>query len=162
MIRLGGLPIWVGSKEEYTQAIDKGMQIVCALNKAPNQFMSHKKALGYQTQNCPKDHPNYLYLKTDEAIYLNLIDGDSPSFIHHEMINKTLTFIKQSLAANKEVFIFCSLGESRSPSIALMYMLENGLIERSKRTFTIFRNTFYPWYNPRAGVYHYIRRRWGV
>ena len=45
------------------------------------------------------------------------------------MINPALEFIHEHLNNKEDVFIYCSLGESRSPSIALMNLLEYKLLK---------------------------------
>jgi protein-tyrosine phosphatase len=86
-----------------------------------------------------------------------MIDGDDPKYVNDEMINPALDFIHKHLQSGNEVFIYCSLGESRSPSIALMYMLEHGLIERNSNTFNLFRTKYYPISHQKNGYLLYIR-----
>ena len=133
--------LFVGTKEEHFDAIQKNMKIVCAMNQAKD-FVSHKTVVGWQGR-CNPNHPNYLFKKEENAIYLNMIDTEDPKFVNDEMINPALDFIHQKITSGNEVFIYCSLGESRSPSIALMYLLENGLIEKSHKTIEIFKNDYY-------------------
>jgi protein-tyrosine phosphatase len=82
--------------------------------------------------------------------------------VNDEMINPALDFIQQHLNSGSEVFIYCSLGESRSPSIALMYLLENNLIEKSADTFDVFRNNYCSNYQPKMGNLLYIKERWEI
>ena len=91
-----------------------------------------------------------------------MIDGDNPKYVNDEMINPALNFIKEHIEKGNEVFIYCSLGESRGPSIALMYLLENNLIEKSENTFNIFKQEYYPNYQPKRGNLLYIKNRWGI
>ena len=161
MIQIKDLSLYVGTKEEYLLAIQKGMKIVCALNRA-NGFVTHQSVVGWQGRGCNSDSPYYLFKREVDAIYLNMIDGEDPKYVNDEMINPALDFMKQHINANSEVFVYCSLGESRSPSIALMYLLDNNLIEKSKNTFTVFRDNYYPNYNPKGGNLLYIKSRWGI
>lgn len=91
-----------------------------------------------------------------------MIDGDNPKYVNDEMINSALGFMNEHIKLGNEVFIYCCLGESRSPSIALMYLLENNLIERSENTFNIFKRECYPNYQPKRGNLLYIKNRWGI
>lgn len=88
-----------------------------------------------------------------------MIDGDNPEYINDNMINSALNFIKRALDNNDKVFIYCSLGESRSPSIALMYLLENNLIEQED-AITLFKLHYYNKYSPKSGNLKYIQNRW--
>lgn len=161
MRQIKELPLFVGTKEEYQTAKNKGMKIVCALNRA-NGFVTHQSAIGWQGRGCDKNHPHYLFRRDSDAIYLNMIDGDDPKYVSDNMINPALYFVREHLSNGDSVFIYCSLGESRSPSIALMYLLENNMIEKSSNTFQIFRTQYYPAYKPKNGNLFYIKRRWGI
>lgn len=161
MVRIGDLKLYVGTKKEYQYAIQKGMKIVCALNRAKG-YVTHQSVVGWTGRGCNTDNPYYLFKREPDAIYLNMIDGDDPKYVNDDMINPALDFIHQHLNNDKEVFIYCSLGESRSPSIALMYMLEHELIDRNEKTFINFRNNIYSDYLPKSGNVLYIKQRWGI
>jgi hypothetical protein len=161
MEQIGELRLYVGTKEEYAVARRRGMKIVCALNRA-NGFITHQFVVGWQGRGCNPDNPYYLYKREEGGIYLNMIDSDNPKYIHDKMINETLDFIHHNLNDGQEVLIYCSLGESRSPSIALMYMLEYNLIEKSNETFDIFKIKYYPNFKPKMGNLLYIKNRWKI
>lgn len=158
MEKIGELDLYVGTKEEYDTARNQDMKIVCALNRA-NGFVTHQSVVGWSGRGCNKDNPYYLFKETEDAIYLNMIDGDNPDYVSDEMINSALKFVKSNIEKGHSIFVYCSLGESRSPSIALMYMLENGLIE-TKNAIENFRKNYYNKYNPKTGNLGYIQRRW--
>ncbi len=161
MIKLKEHKIYIGTKEEYQIAKQKDMKIVCALNRA-NGFVTHQSVVGWQGRGCNKENPYYLFKKEADVIYLNMIDGDDPKYVNDEMIDPALSFINQHIEQGNEVFIYCSLGESRSPSIALMYLLENNLIEKSENTINVFKQEYYPNYSPKNGNLLYIKNRWGI
>lgn len=114
MHKIANLNIYIGTKEEYGTAISQGMKIVCALNRA-NGFVTHQSQVGWSGRGCNKDNPYYLYKEEDDAIYLNMIDGDDPKYVNDEMIDAALGFIKRHLDNDMSVFVYCSLAESRSP-----------------------------------------------
>ena len=159
MKKIANLNIFVGTKEEYQRAVSQGMKIVCVLNRA-NGFVTHQSQVGWSGRGCNKDNPYYLFKEESDAIYLNMIDGDDPKYVIDEMINAALNFMKKHLDNNETIFIYCSLGESRSPSIALMYMLEHGLIESTNEVFRDFREKYYANYQPKRGNAEYISKRW--
>ncbi len=161
MKQIKNLPLFVGRKEEYSVAQSEGMKIVCALNRAKG-FVTHQSVVGWQGRGCNSDHPHYLYKREADAIYLNMIDGNDPKYVNDAMIDPALDFIHQHIAMKNKVFIYCSLGESRSPSIALMYLLENNLIKKSNQTLDIFKAEIYPNYQPKNGNLLYIKNRWGI
>tara|TARA_A100000171_G_C2133353_1_gene148218 strand:+ start:1576 stop:2061 length:486 start_codon:yes stop_codon:yes gene_type:complete len=161
MQQIKGLQLFVGTKEEYQIAIQKGMKIVCALNRA-NGFVTHQSVVGWQGRGCNPDNPYYLFKRDPDAIYLNMIDGENPKYVNDEMIDPALNFIHEHLSVGNAVFVYCSLGESRSPSIALMYLLENSLVEKSSNTINQFKREYYPMYNPKNGNLLYIKNRWKI
>lgn len=161
MVRIGDLKLYVGSKEEYNLAVQRGMKIVCALNRAKG-YVTHQSVVGWTGRGCNQDNSYYLVKREPDAIYLNMIDGDDPKYVNDKRINPALDFIHQHLQDGNDVFIYCSLGESRSPSLALMYMLEYGLIEKATSTLSVFHINFYPDFAPKNGNLQYIKKRWGI
>jgi rhodanese-related sulfurtransferase len=161
MKQISTLPLFVGTKEEYSSAKQRGMKIVCALNRVTG-FVTHQSMVGWTGRGCDPSSPYYLFKREPDAIYLNMIDGEDPRYVNDKMINPALEFIHDHLSANNEVFVYCSLGESRSPSIALMYLLEHGHIERNSDTINRFKREYYPNYSPKAGNLLYIKNRWNV
>lgn len=159
MQKIANLNIYIGTKEEYRTAQSQGMKIVCALNRA-NGFVTHQSQVGWSGRCCNKDNPYYLYKEEDDAIYLNMIDGDDTRYVNDEMIDAALDFMKRHLDNDASVFVYCSLGESRSPSIALMYMLEHGHIEATSDVFREFKERDYANYQPKRGNAEYIVNRW--
>jgi hypothetical protein len=161
MIKIGDLELYVGTKEEYFDAIQQGMKIVCALNRAKG-YVTHQSIVGWQGRGCNPDNPFYLYKKDADAIYLNMIDGDNPMYVNDEMIDAALDFIDEQLSNGSKVFIYCSHGESRSPSIALMYLLQHKIIPNNNDAIHYFKNKYYPGYFPKSGNLLYIKKRWGI
>lgn len=161
MIKISDIELYVGTKEEYYHAFREGINIVCALNRA-NGYVTHQSVVGWSGRGCNKDNPYYLFKQEENAIYLNMIDGDNPAYVSDEMINAALEFIHEKLQKGSKVFIYCSLGESRSPSVALMYLLEYGLIEKNDQTIQNFRTTIYQNFFPKLGNLKYIQTRWGI
>jgi hypothetical protein len=161
MYRIKDLKLYVGTKEEYIIARQNEMKIVCALNRA-NGFVTHQSIVGWEGRGCDPDSPYYFFKREENAIYLNMIDSEESKYVNDAMINPALDFMHQHLSKGNEVFIYCSLGESRSPSLALMYLLEYNLIEKNENTFTVFKNKYYPLYNPKNGNLLYIKSRWGI
>lgn len=161
MIKIKEINLFIGTKEEYQIAKLKGMKIVCALNRA-NGYITHQSVVGWQGRGCNPNSPHYLFKRDPDAIYLNMIDGDEPKYVSDKMINPALEFIHEHLSHGECVFVYCSLGESRSPSIALMYLLEYDLIEKNSESFNLFKREIYPLYNPKRGNLLYIKNRWRI
>ena len=96
MEKIGELDLYVGTKEEYDTARNQDMKIVCALNRT-NGFVTHQSVVGWSGRGCNKDNPYYLFKETEDAIYLNMIDGDNPDYVSDEMINSALKFVKSNI-----------------------------------------------------------------
>ena len=82
----------------------------------------HRRLLGYSGRGAPKTHPEYLMAKRGNTLVLNLVDAADPAYIRKEIIDAALDFIHTGLQAGDRVFVHCNLGESRSPSIGLLYL----------------------------------------
>lgn len=127
------------------------------VNCAKNPY--HKQALGYKTNGCPKDHPEYLYAVRGNRFIMNWIDGDDPKFISDKMIDDALTFMESAIELGNEVLVNCNQGRSRSPSLVLLYLVKhrklNGTYEQILRTF----NELYHQYRPGSGIEQYCRYR---
>lgn len=92
-----------------------------------------------------------LFVIKQNLIALNLSDSRDESTSELMIMASTaLRFIKENLDNDKNVLVHCNHGVSRSPSIALMYVLKNtGLL--SNKTFAEIIETYksiYPKYNP--------------
>lgn len=122
---------------------------------------------GYLGKAMPKDEPEYLFCEREHALYLNLIDCKYMKYIPDEVINKALEFIDKELEQGKNVLIVCNKAESRSPSIALMFLIKNGYFESFEdlrngfyHLITWFQNNIYPNYNPSNGMKDYVKKFW--
>lgn len=144
------LELYVGTKGEYAQADSADMSIVCAMNNGGNT--SYQSVFG---KTKPGD-PNYLYgFAEDNKLFLNLVDAKDPKYIPKTLIRAALDFIDHELEKGRGVFIYCSMGESRSPSIALMYLMESDLISKDKSGIEDFYER-YPRFNPGEGMKRFI------
>lgn len=118
---------------------------------------------GYVGRVMPKDEPEYLFAERDHALYLNLIDAREAKYIPDECINKALDFIDKEIADNRDVLIVCNKGESRSPSIALMWLIKNNRFDRyisGDYLISVFQTLFYKNYNPSNGMKEYVKKFW--
>jgi len=121
----------------------------------------HRQALGYSGRAVSKDHPEYLIARRDDRLILNLVDVADVKYVASEIIDAALEAIREHLGSRK-VLIHCNQGQSRSPSIALLYL------SRYTGRFTgmdvddaiaAFRE-LYPPYAPARGMADYVRLNW--
>ncbi len=120
----------------------------------------HQRAVDYRG-SLPQNHPNYLVLKRENNLYLNIIDSPAPLFMMPLFI-EFLRFIKCHWSEGKNVLIHCNQGESRAPSLALLFLAKDiGLIsnesyEKAKKEFM----KIYLSYSPGTGIQIYLRNHW--
>jgi len=116
----------------------------------------------YQSRGAPKDHPEYLVARRGNRLILNIVDADNPAFFAKEMIDAALDFTDKALARGLKVLIHCNQGESRSPSIALLYMaarlgaLPTESLYAAEEQF----RKLYPRYNPKPGIRGHLYQHW--
>ena len=151
--------LFVGDQQDYDRnvATQEGWAVVHAC-KEPY----HRQALGYQSRGAPKNHPEYLVARRENRLILNIVDADNPAFFAREMIDAALDFIDESLAKGLKVLVHCNQGESRSPSIALLYLaarlgaLPTESLEAAEAQF----RTIYSNYRPKAGIRGHLGQYW--
>jgi hypothetical protein len=123
----------------------------------------HRKALGYKN-SLTSVHPNYLIYQKQNHLFLNMVDMEQellPKYTN-PIMRSAVVFIEQYIQ-DKKVLIHCNQGQSRSPSIALVYLAKNKIIsdvsfEKACDDFSnIFKN-----YEPGKGILLYLRNNWNT
>lgn len=149
--------LWVGDVDDYEKNKSRiGWAYVQAC-KEPY----HREALGYTTAGAPKDHPEYLYATRGQRLILNLVDVDESKakFIPDEIITKAISFIKAQHDIGAQVLIHCNQGKSRSPSLALGYLIQHTDLFEHVKSFEGAERKFkkiYPDYEP-SGIREKIK-----
>lgn len=122
----------------------------------------HRQLLGYTGRGAPKEHPEYFFARRGNRLYLNLVDAPKPEFIPKTIVDAALAFIDEALGESAQVLVHCNQGESRSPSIGLLYLasrtdlLSKASLEESERLFRLL----YPTYNPAMGIRGFMETNW--
>ena len=146
--------VYVGSQE------DEPIEGWATIHAAKNPY--HVDAVGYKGKLEPS-HPNYLMLRKENDLYLNMID---PPFelladLTNPMFQESMNFIAQAIIDDKNILVRCNKGQSRSPSIILVFMAFGDLI--SKSSYAEAKKEFmelYPEYSPGEGVAKYLEKNW--
>jgi len=127
-------------------------QVVVHACKSP----CHQEAVGYKG-SLQKDHPNYLSLESDFALYLNIIDPPVPLFMIGTF-EVFLRFVGHHWDLGRDVLIHCNQGESRSPSLAMLFLASRGLIldESYEAAIESFDYKYYP----SMGIEIYLGTHW--
>ena len=122
----------------------------------------HRSFVGYTGKAAPLEDPEYLYAVRGSELALNLVDSNNPAFVSREIINAALIFIHRGLQSGRSVLVHCNQGRSRSPSIALLYMVsfagkfpDMSFVDAE----AVFR-VIYPEYAPAAGIRGFVETNW--
>ena len=148
----------VGNQTDYESGnFNRGEWNIILAAKEP----FHRQALNYTGRACDKNHPEYLIAGRENKLILNLVDAPKAEFFSKIIIDTALEFIDISFNDGKKVLISCNLGESRSPSIALLYLIKHGIIKGD--TLEDCEAKFmkvYPEYNPGTGIRGFVKEHW--
>lgn len=148
--------IFIGTEQDCTLQEVEGLAVIHAC-KHP----CHVKFVGYKG-NLPQNHPNYLIAESENHLVLNMVDMEKefhPKFTH-PMIKASMNFIQKHIN-NKKILIHCNQGQSRSPSIALIYLARIGVIDNSSlQNSQLAFKQLYPYYKPGNGILKYMNRNW--
>lgn len=151
--------LFVGTADDYEFQV-KGQAGWSVVHACKEPY--HRRELRYTSRAAPKDHPEYLIAKRENRLILNLVDAPNPAYIPKEIIDAALEFIHQELSKGRNLLVHCNLGESRSPSISLLYLATR--TEKLSKEFAAAENEFrqiYPSYNPGGGMRGFLVQNWG-
>ena len=151
--------LFIGSEIDYRKNVrhQDGWWIVHAC-KEPY----HRQLLGYSGRGAPKNHPEYLMARRGKRLFLNLVDVADPAYIPKVIIDAGLRFIDEALQSDDRVLVHCNQGESRSPSLGLLYLAVNtDVLPRASlvEAETAFRR-LYPAYRPKRGIRGFLLNYW--
>ncbi len=156
MFQLPDTNIFIGTRADSRVRVDETWAVI---NTAKTV---HVEVMGWGNAP-PRDHPNYLSYEDGQFLSFNWVDG--PAHLYKwsgtEAFIRALDFIDQ-WAPTKKVLINCDLGQSRSPTLALLYLAKR-LHTISDRSFAAARADFerlYPAYAP-SGIADYVDQYWG-
>ncbi|MGA2297888.1 MAG: dual specificity protein phosphatase family protein [FCB group bacterium] len=121
----------------------------------------HRRAVNYRN-NLPNSHSFYLIYKNNYDLYLNMVDMEQELMLKftNPIMKAAMSFIEENIT-DKKILIHCNQGQSRSPSIAMIYLARIRFISNNKFENTVqdFINIF-PNYNPGTGIKLYMKKNW--
>ncbi len=149
--------LFVGSQDDEAAIRGQAGWFVVHACKEPY----HRQALGYTSPGAPKQHPEYLLAERPARLILNLVDVAQVSFIAPIIVDTALGAIDRHIGEFK-VLVHCNQGLSRSPSIALLYLLKHtdALGSQDPAAALLAFRRLYPPYAPAQGMADYVRLNW--
>ena len=150
--------IYIGTEQDYESFV-KYQPDWYVVHACKDPY--HRQLLGYKGRGAPKDNPEYLKARRGNRLFLNLVDVEDPAYVSKEIIDVALSFIDEAVASGKNCLIHCNQGESRSPSIGLLYLASKKKIPNASllEAEAAFR-TLYPMYNPKGGMRGFMESHW--
>lgn len=156
------------------QASAEGLLATCNKEEKEEWFVLHcckepfhRNMVGYTGRGCPKDSPEYLFARRGNRMALNMVDAKSPEFFSKEMIEAGLDFLEEGYKAGKKLLVHCNQGESRGPSVAMLFVFRRKLYNKPKFYKITFEEAesemkrIYPAYAPADGIRGHLMQYWG-
>lgn len=151
--------LFVGPQLDYEEDIahQDGWWVVHAA-KEPY----HRRAVGYEGADPPRQHPEYFAAKRDHRLMLNLIDAPVEVDIPKAIFDTALLFIDDGLRSDAKVLVHCNQGVSRSASIGLLYLRQH----TNRVPFDDYLkaeeayNRIYPPFSPGRAIRHFLVTHW--
>lgn len=137
-----------------------------AVSGEPGWFVVHACKYPCHANQCgpkvAKDAPDYLSKRVGDHLFLNIIDPKLPLF-QKGVFDAALAFLSDVWTKKGTILIHCNKGESRAPSIALLFI--------AKRLFKItnasyddawdeFEKLVGEKYTPSEGIETWLREHW--
>lgn len=142
-----------GDETTCTNLSDTSVAIVHAC-KTP----CHQRAIGYHG-SLHSTHPHYLAFENGKHLFLNLIDPAQPLFMMPSF-QAFLRFVDREIQ-ERDVHIHCNRGESRAPSLALLYLAKrlHVIPDESYASASASFCQQFP-YRPGQGIKTWLTKHW--
>jgi len=120
----------------------------------------HVAAVGY-SGSLPSGHPHYLVFESGDDLMLNIIDPPIPLF-KPELFAAFLSFAKHKTEERRLLLIHCNQGESRAPSLALLFLAKvaHAIPDDSYASARADFEKLFPAYRPGRGIQTYLNANW--
>jgi len=94
-----------------------------------------------------------LYKRRGNTLALNMIDVADPKYFNVEQFTEAMRFIDE----HDKVLIFCNQGKSRSPVIAMLYLIKSGVF-KVNNLGAAYREMkkLYPRMQPTIGIIKFV------
>lgn len=150
--------LFIGSAEDYEAVLLNNPSEWFIIQAAKEPW--HRDAVGYTTKGAPKESPEYLIAHRKDRLILNLVDTNDVKYISPKVINAAIKAIDKNIITGKKVLVHCNRGESRAPSIALLYMVTKGVYTKDTEEALQEFQTRYHDFHPSLGMLDFILQNW--
>lgn len=120
----------------------------------------HQRSVGYRGSLSTR-HPHYLVLRQPYDLFLNIIDPPLPLFKIETFVS-FLQFAREHHDRGGSVLIHCNQGESRAPTLGLMFLAKHAHIIPND-SFATAHKAFarlYSAYRPGTGIQQFLASNW--
>ena len=76
--------LYIGNQDDYEFKV-KGSAEWAIVHACKEPY--HRNLLGYTGRGAPKEHPEYLFARRNNSLFLNIVDVDSPDYIVKDIID---------------------------------------------------------------------------
>lgn len=157
--------VFIGSGQDFEDAVTDGAGFDLIISAAKEPW--HREALGYKGRGAPKEDPEYLVAYRPGRVILNFVDAADVKYISEDCIAAALEELHAAVADGRDVLVHCNLGESRAPTIGLLYVLScedlNAGFKECENGYEVidrYTTHFYPDYNPGDGLRDFVLDKW--
>ena len=109
---------------------------------------------------CCAKHPVFielggteLYIRKRNILALNMVDAPDPKYFHVDQFVAAMKFMDE----HDKVLVFCNEGKSRSPVMAMLYLLRSGYF-KADNLGSAYREMkkLYPRMQPNMGIIKFV------
>ena len=152
--------IFIGNEQDYylIQRESNWAILHCCKNPFHCQFV------GYRGNLSPA-HPDYALKRCGNEMSLNLVDMDrfSENYLgfNRNMFATAFSFLDEYRLQGHKVLIHCNQGESRAPTIGLLYVARLGAFDYTDFDTSVKRlREMYPMYIPKRNIFLTVKSLW--
>lgn len=152
--------IFIGNEQDYYLIQRESNWAI--LHCCKNPF--HCQSVGYRGNLSPA-HPDYALKRCGNEMALNLVDMDrfSENYLgfNRNMFATAFSFLDEYRLQGHKVLIHCNQGESRAPTIGLLYVARLGAFDYTDFDTSVKRlREMYPMYIPKRNIFLTVKSLW--
>lgn len=152
--------IFIGNEQDYylIQRESNWAILHCCKNPFHCQFVGYRR-------NLSPSHPDYALKRCGNEMALNLVDMDrfSENYLgfNRNMFVTAFSFLDEYRLQGHKILIHCNQGESRAPTIGLLYVARLGTFDYTDFDTSVQRlREMYPIYMPKRNIFLTVKSLW--